>query len=122
MYKNFLFAIGLLCSLSVVLKPAEMIFSVDATVAGDLTKKEVCITKYEHHAAILSEPTPVSFSARISNASGNHKIKTFERQLNNKFSIRGNFRIEFSVENYLFFVQSSPQYFSNLAELRRLNI
>lgn len=93
-----------------------------AVDADNTMKRETCIAKYEHHAAILCEPTTVSFSARITKTSGKQKIKIFERMLKNKFSIKGNFCIELSIENYIFFVKSSPHYISNLTELMRLNI
>ena len=123
MYKNFLFAVGILCVISlVILKPAGVFRSVEATEADDLTKRKDCFVKYEHHEAILGESPAVSFSARTANASGKLKIKTFERLLKNKFSIRKNYCIEFYVENYMFFIRSLSHYISNILELRRLNI
>ena len=121
-HKNFLLAIGILCVISLaILKPAKVVCVVEENEA-EPAQMEFCIVKYEHHAAILNESTTVSFSARIANASGKQKIKTFERLLKNKFSIRKNYCIEFFVEHYIFFVKSSSHYISNLAELRRLNI
>ena len=122
MRKNILMVLSFVCIALVLLKPAGMADAVNSTVADDLEKKEVSFSKYEQHPAILCEPTTVGFSARIVSSSNNQKTKIFERLLKNSFSIGKNFCLELSIENYIFFVRSSPHYISNLNELRRLNI
>ena len=92
-------------------------------LSGDVANTEVYVFKNERHfAAILPYQPTIAFSARLKNDNSNPKIRTFERLLKNKFSIRRNIFIENTVERYIIFAASSPHDISNLAELRRLNI
>jgi len=123
MNKTIIFTVGVLCVISqVFFLPVTISCTIDATGVDDITKTEAFFTKREQYPAVLSEQTTIGFSARIVKSSGNQKIKTFERLLKNKFSTRENFSIELIVDTYMFFVKLSPQYISNLIELRRLNI
>ncbi len=121
--KYFLFAILVACFIALALmKPAQTDHAVQAAMLDNAVKTEVCcITESDNQAAILCEPTNINFSARIITVSCAQN-KAFERLLKNKFSVTENFKIELSVENYIFIVKSLAYYLDNLTELRRLNI
>ncbi|MDR1154637.1 MAG: hypothetical protein LBL04_07980 [Bacteroidales bacterium] len=117
--KCFLFAVFIACFVALAFtKPVEATgISMD-----DSKNRETeigCITESYNCMAILCETANFNFSARTVTVSCTPK--TFER-LSNKLSAGKNLRIEFSVENYIFFVESLAYYLDNFTELKRLNI
>jgi nucleoside recognition membrane protein YjiH len=118
--KFFLFAILIACFVALVfIKPVE---ATGISMDGSQNREtEIsCITEPYNCMAILCETTNFNFSARTVTTC-NQAPKTFER-LGNILSAGKNFKIEVSVENYIFGVESLAYYLDNFAELRRLNI
>ncbi len=73
------------------------------------------------HQAILCE-TDFNFSVATIKGSSPDNVKTYEKHFKYKLPVKENLRIEYSVENYIFYTESLTDYHNDLSKLRRLNI
>lgn len=91
-------------------------------VTDKIENNEYYISNEDTSPIILCEPSDINFSIRTIKIFSSENTKVSERMLKNRLLSGKNFKIELSVANYIFFVESLACYRSNLAKLRRLNI
>lgn len=75
----------------------------------------------DKHEAAFCE-TDVNFCAGNVQTSYHEQAKNYEKQFKYKLQDKENLRIEYFVENYIFYIHTLTCYHQVLSQLRRLNI
>ncbi len=92
------------------------------SIAGDEIKSYyLSSTTPDERQTILYEPD-INFSTGLVKISHHDNIKTYEKLFKYKLPVEENLKIEHSVENYIFFIESLTYHHNDLDKLRRLNI
>ncbi len=76
---------------------------------------------HESHPAILHE-SDINFSTGTIKLTNYENTKTHEKQVKYKLPVKENRKMEYSIENYIFFIEALTYHHSDLNDLRRLNI